>query len=85
MRPIWPKLARLSEKTKYFNCIQFCECIPCSQGSFLLESVSSILYRGDNFCHFLFAFLHTKLRLKKVYSKRKEFFPFRVDSFSVGR
>ena len=31
--------------------------------------------RGDNFCDFLFAFLHIESLLKGVYSKRKEFTP----------
>ena len=38
-----------------------------------LGRLSSILYKGDNFCDFLFAFLHTMPGLKKVYSKMKEF------------
>ena len=53
---------------------------------------SSIFNKGDNFCHVLFAFLHTNSLLKRVYSKRKEFalsgskfFPFRVDLFSEER
>ena len=51
-----------------------------------------ILYKGGNFCDFLFAFLHTSLLLKGANSKRKEFspvgskfFPLSVDSFSEGR
>ena len=51
--------------------------------------ISTFFYKGDNFCDFLFAFLHTKLR---VYSNRKEFtacgskfFLFRVDPFPEGR
>ena len=50
--------------------------------------ISTFFYKGDSFCDFLFAFLHTKLR---VYSKRKEFalcggkfFPLRVDPFQKG-
>ena len=33
---------------------------------------SVIVYKGDNFCRFLFAFLHIKPLLKGVYSKRKK-------------
>ena len=42
------------------------------------------LYRGDNICNLLFAFLHTKPLLKGVFSKRKEFLPLGVpvDPFS---
>ena len=47
--------------------------------------------KGDNFCNFLFAFLHTKPFWKGVYSKRSEFaskgskfFPFSEDPFSKG-
>ena len=50
--------------------------------------------KGDNFCVFLFAFLHNKSLLKRVkwiYSKRKEFAPsgskffsFREDPYSEG-
>ena len=46
--------------------------------------------KKDDFCDFLFVFLHIKPLQKGVYSKRKEFapngskfFPFRVDYFSV--
>ena len=52
---------------------------------------SAIFNMGDNFCDFLFGFLHTNPLLKRVHSNRKEFapkgsklFPFRVDSFSEG-
>ena len=40
-------------------------------------SFSTISYKGDNFCDFLFAILHTNPHLKKrVYSKKKiEFAP----------
>ena len=48
-------------------------------------------YKVDNFCDFLFAFLHKESLLKRFYSKRKEFAPggskfllFRVDRFAVG-
>ena len=51
----------------------------------------NFFFKGDNFCDFLLAFLHTKTLLKRVYPKRKEFgptgskfFPFSVDSFSEG-
>ena len=39
MWPNWPKLASLTKKTWHFKCLQFCECVHCSQGSFLLESI----------------------------------------------
>ena len=34
-----------------------------------------LFYNRDNFCDFLFAFLHTKPLLRRGYSKRKEFAP----------
>ena len=34
-----------------------------------------LFYRRDNFCVFLFAFLHTKPLLRRGYYKRKEFAP----------
>ena len=41
MWPDWQKLlTSLAQKTWHFICFQFCECGHCSQGSFLLESVS---------------------------------------------
>ena len=51
------------------------------------------MYKGDNFCDFLFAALNNNPLLKnKVYSERKEFapkgikfLPFWVDSFSEGK
>ena len=45
------------------------------------DNISAILYKGHNFCDFLFAFLHIKFRLKLVY-QRRVFFPFREGSFS---
>ena len=49
------------------------------------------LFQERYFCHFLFAHLHNRSLLTRVYSKRKEFapnwgkfFPFRVDNFSQG-
>ena len=32
----------------------------------ILGTFPSILYKGDNFCDFLFAFLHTNLFLKRA-------------------
>ena len=48
---------------------------------------------GDNFCDFLFAFIHNKpLLVAFIYNKpllnrclRGAFFPFRVDAFSEGK
>ena len=31
-------------------------------------------HKGDNFCDFMFVFVHTRSLLKEIYSKRKEFF-----------
>ena len=31
-------------------------------------------HKGDNFCDFMFVFVHTRSVLKEIYSKRKEFF-----------
>ena len=49
-------------------------------------------YKGDNFCDFMFAFLHITPHLNRAYFKRKEFpptgrkfFPFKVGPFSEGR
>ena len=36
------------------------------------------IYKGDNFCDYLFAFPHTNPLWKGVYSKRKEFAPFKT-------
>ena len=36
------------------------------------DKFSTILYKGDNFCDFLFAFLQPKSILKGVHSKRKK-------------
>ena len=56
-----------------------------------LGRFSAIIYKGHNFCDFLFPFLHIKLLLKGVYSERKAFapkgskcFPFRIDPFQNG-
>ena len=40
------------------------------------------LYKGGNFFNCPFAFLYNKFFLIRVYSKRTEFAPLRVDSFS---
>ena len=52
---------------------------------------SAILYKGDNFCDFIFTFLHASPFWKGVYYKREEFAPigskffsFTVDSISEG-
>ena len=39
------------------------------------------LYKGDNICDSLFAFLHTSSFCKEVYPKRKEFAPVGAKSF----
>ena len=55
MRPDWPILASLAQKTCHFICFRFCECINCSQGFLPLESSyfhyswcyqASILYKS---------------------------------------
>ena len=38
-----------------------------------LGSYPTIYFDGDNFCDLLFAFMHTKSFLKRVFSKRTEF------------
>ena len=52
---------------------------------------STIFFKGDYLCDFLFASKHTKALLKRVYFKRKEFapkgskfFPFTVDPLCRG-
>ena len=40
-----------------------------------LDRISAILYKRDNFCDFLFSFLHNKCLRKGVFSKRKKKFP----------
>ena len=42
---------------------------------YTLDRFSTIFYMGDNFCNFLFAFLHTSSPSKKVFLKNKEFAP----------
>ena len=51
---------------------------------------SAMFHKRDNFCDFLLAFLHIKLLLNRICSKREEFapigskfFPFKVDCFTV--
>ena len=55
MRPDWPILASLAQKTCHFICFRFCECINCFQGFLPLESSyfhyswcyqASILYKS---------------------------------------
>ena len=36
---------------------------------------SAIFYKEDNYCDFLFAFLHTKSVLKRVFSKKERMWP----------
>ena len=42
MKPYWPKLARLAQENRHFGCFQICQCVHCSQGSFLLESIIQV-------------------------------------------
>ena len=35
-------------------------------------------YKGDNFCDFVFAFLHTHLPVKRVYPTKDDLLPFLV-------
>ena len=56
----------------------------------ILDKFYATAYKGDNFGDFLFALLHTKPLLKRVYLKEfapkgNKFFSFTVDSFSEGR
>ena len=44
---------------------------------------SAIFLHGDTFCDFLFASLHIKQLLKRVFSKRKEFAPIGSKFFPV--
>ena len=39
-------------------------------------------YKGENFCDFLFAFMHTKPFVKVIYSKGTEFAPKRKQIIS---
>ena len=50
-------------------------------GLVIHDRFSTIFYKQDNFCNFLFAFLKRGLLLKKKGSK---FFMFRVEPFSEG-
>ena len=40
-----------------------------------LAIFSFLFHKGDNLCDFMFAILHTKFLVKRVYSKKKAFSP----------
>ena len=44
----------------------------CNCSSLHPNSSSTMFYKGDNFCDFLFAILYMNLFLKGVYCKKKE-------------
>ena len=57
-----------------------------------LNRLFTTVYKGNNFCDFLFAFLHITPLLKigllwkeRIGSSEEHFFPFRFDHFSEGR
>ena len=45
-----------------------------------LGTFSAILYKGDNFCEFLFVFMQTEPILKTGFSKRRNFLPREANS-----
>ena len=58
---------------------------------YILARLSTLFGKGENFCVFLFAFLHIKPLLKSNLIREEfalkgiKFFPLRVDAFSKGR
>ena len=52
---------------------------------FICVKGTAIFNKGDNFCDFLFAFLHTPSEKGSTLKGGSKFFPFRVDSFSEGK
>ena len=81
MRPNWPKLASLAQKTWHFSYFQFCECVHCSQGSFLLESINwistwTVAVPEYIFCFSCPIFRKTQSPYDSEYSAPSEYFEF---------